>query len=286
MSAKAKSGLGKGIDALISTDFDRGILGESKERIQKLFISDISPMQGQPRKHFDDNNLNELSESIKRFGMLQPVIVTKEAEGYSLIAGERRWRAAKKAGLKQIPAIVREHKDQERLEIALIENVQRVDLSPLEQAHSIERLHSEFGISYEEISKRLGKAGSTVNNIVRLLQLPEFALEALHTNKITEGHARAILSLKGQEPKQQELLRQIISKGWSVRQAEQFATSYKQGARDKKEVSRKMSITNPGTEKLSKKLGSPVSIKRLAHGGRLEIHFKDDSELENILNKI
>jgi len=286
VSAKPKSGLGKGIDALISSDFDRGILGESKERIQKLFISEISPMEDQPRKHFDSSELDELSNSIERFGMLQPIIVTKTSSGYSIIAGERRWRAAQKAGLTQVPAIVREHEDQERLEIALIENVQRVDLSPLEQATSIDRLHREFGLSFDDIATRLGKANSTINNLVRLLQLPEEAKTALLDGKITEGHARAILSLKGDSDKQLQLLSQIVKNNWSVRQAEQFVTSYKQGAKSKKEVTSKMATTTPETEILSKKLGASVSVKRLARGGRLEIHFKDDKDLENIIKRL
>ena len=166
----------------------------SQDRIQKIQLEDLSPNPNQPRSIFSEKELIGLAESIKRHGILQPLIVSPVEGGKPvIIAGERRWRAAKLAGLKVVPAIVRTSKELERLEIALIENVQRVDLEPLEQAASIERLHQQFSMTYEEISKRLGKASPTIINIVRLLQLPESARQALHQRKITEGHARAIL---------------------------------------------------------------------------------------------
>lgn len=286
MSAKPKGGLGRGIDALISSDFNREVIEDSKDRIQKLFITQILPMQGQPRSHFDDNDLQELAESIKTYGILQPLIVSVDSsDSYILIAGERRWRAAQLAGLEKVPVIVRNQKDQERLEIALIENVQRVDLSPLEQAVSIERLRNEFGLSYTTIAQRLGKANSTVNNMVRLLQLPEVALSALQKKQITEGHARAILALKDIPSKQDILLQNIVTKGWSVRQAEQFVVTCKQGTTDTNKVEQKMAITNPKTDSLSKKLSVPVTIKRTARGGRLEIHFKNDEQLGTLLEQ-
>lgn len=286
MSAKPKGGLGRGMDSLIANDFNRDIIEDSKDRIQKLFITQISPMPGQPRVHFDDEELLELAESIKTYGILQPLIVSSAGDdNYVLIAGERRWRASQIAGLDKVPAIVRNQKHQERLEIALIENVQRVDLSPLEQAVSIERLRNEFGLSYTIIAKRLGKAGSTVNNMVRLLQLPEPALLALQKKQITEGHARAILALKDLPDKQVMLLQNVIAKGWSVRQAEQFVVTCKQGLTDSKKVEQKMAVTNPKTESLSKRLTVPVTIKRTARGGRLEIHFKNDEQLEALLEQ-
>ena len=284
--SKPISGLGKGIDALISSDFNKGILEDAGERVQKLFIKDIQPLKDQPRKHFDDTTLQELASSIKQFGIVQPIIVSPQGSGYEIIAGERRWRAAKIAGLKQVPAIVREPKKQERLEIALIENVQRVDLSPLEQAVTIEKLHQEFSLSYSDIAKRLGKAPTTVNNIVRLLQLPETSMVALQKNQITEGHARSILALKDMPDKQEELLSLIIKNGWSVRQAEQFVISNKQGAQTQKQVEQKMATTTPKSESLSKRLNTPITIKRTARGGRIEIHFKDDGQLQDLLDNL
>ena len=161
-------GLGKGFDALISDDFDKSLLLTGEDRIEKVPIAKLAPGKHQPRQHFDDAALSELADSIKRHGIVQPLVVTPESDGsYGLVAGERRWRAAKLAGLKDVPAIVRERQEIDQLEIALIENVQRVDLSPLEQAVSIERLHEQFNLGYDEIAKRLGKGASTVNNIVR-----------------------------------------------------------------------------------------------------------------------
>lgn len=287
MAANSTSrGLGKGFGALLPDDFDDSILLSSEERIQKLDLDQIKPSEDQPRKQFDETALQELAESIKRYGILQPLVVTKRGDYYAIIAGERRWRAARLAGLAQVPTIVRSTEDLERLEIALVENVQRVDLSPLEQALSIERLHQQFSMSYNDIAGRLGKAAPTVNNIVRLLQLPESAKQALRDNKISEGHARAILALKDQPEKQTELLESIQKYGWSVRQAEQFVTSAKQGAKTSKEIKKTMATKTEHTEKLSQKVKAPVSIRRTAKGGRLEIHFADDKQLEAIIKTL
>ena len=181
----------------------------------------------------------------------------------------------KLAGLKTVPALIRSSQELEQLEIALIENVQRVDLSPLEQAVSIERLHEQFSLSYEAIAKRLGKAHSTVNNTVRLLRLPEAARQALAAGKISEGHARAILALKGDDERQTYLLETIISQGWSVRQAERFVTSVKAGTKDVKKTHEHVATETPATKQLSKKLGYPVITRRTAKGGKLEISLQN-----------
>lgn len=284
----AKTGLGRGFDSLIPKTVDAGTLFDDKERIQKIDVTSIVPNPHQPRQQFDDDALAGLAESIKQYGILQPLVVTPQGAGsYALVAGERRWRAAQLAGLAQVPAIVRTTKELEQLEIAIIENVQRVDLSPLEQAASIERLHQQFSMSYESIAKRLGKASSTVNNIVRLLQLPDEASEALRNQKITEGHARTILSLKDMPDKQQELLKSIIANDWSVRQAEQFVTSVKDGFKETKATRERMQTETPETRQLSKRLGgAPVHIRRTAKGGKLEIAFKSDEELAVILGNL
>lgn len=286
MVSKPKSGLGKGLDVLIPTDFDTALLMEASDRVQNLFITAISPNPDQPRHHFDTDALNQLAESIKRYGVIQPIVVSPKGDNYLIVAGERRWRAAAIAGLEQIPAIVRDREELEQLEVALIENVQRVDLSPLEQALSIERLHQQFNITYSEIAKRLSKAETTVSNIVRLLQLPPTAREALQAGKISEGHARAILSLKDSPDAQDQLLVLIIKNGWSVRQAEQYATTIKGGTKSKQQLSEKLATETDSTKKLSKNLNTKVSIKRTAKGGRLEIYFKDDSHLEDLINKL
>lgn len=286
MATRAKSGLGKGLDSLIPTDFDTALLMEAGDRVQKLFITAIEPNPEQPRRHFDTEALEQLAESIKQYGVLQPIVVSPKGDTYIIVAGERRWRAATLAGLEQIPAIVRERAELEQLEVALIENVQRVDLSPIEQAVSIERLHQQFNITYSEIAKRLSKAETTVSNIVRLLQLPPAAREALQIGEISEGHARAILALKDSVSSQADLLQQIVLNGWSVRQAEQYVTALKAGAASKRQATEKLATETDATIKLGKKLKTKVSIKRTAKGGRLEIYFKNDDDLDNLLDKL
>jgi len=281
------SGLGRGLDSLIPNNFDSSLLVDKSERVQNLFIKDINPNPEQPRRHFDTQALEELSRSIQRFGILQPLIVTPGKDGnYLLVAGERRWRASQIAGLTKVPAIVREEKELEQLEISLIENVQRVDLSPLEQAISIERLHQQFNMSYNDIAVRLGKAATTINNIVRLLQLPEEARVALQDGKITEGHARAVLALKGQSTKQRALLDNIIKEGWSVRQAEQFVQTQKRGIVDTAVVKKQMAAETEETKSVAKRLKTRVTIKRTAKGGKIELHFKSDEELERLIDEL
>ena len=277
-------GLGRGFDVLIPKDFDEAILIDSNDRVQNLLITEILPNPDQPRRVFDKVSLEELGASIKRYGILQPLIVSPTENGYIIVAGERRWRAAQLAELQKVPAIVRKREELEQLEIALIENVQRVDLSPLEQAVSIERLHQQFNFSYQAIAERLGKAHSTVHNIVRLLQLPNDARKALQENKISEGHARSILALKDNSEKQDELLKLIIKNNWSVRQAEQFVTSVKKGAESIKAKKSTASET-PETKKLGKVLNTKVTVKRMAKGGRLEIHYRSEEELSSLMNK-
>jgi len=284
MSQTPKRGLGRGFEALISSDFDKSLLLTPEDRIEKIPVDQLQSSPYQPRKHFDETALGELSSSIKRYGIVQPLVVTPVKDGlYTLIAGERRWRAAQAAGLKTVPAIIRSSQELEQLELALIENVQRVDLSPLEQALSIERLHEQFSFSYDTIAERLGKASSTVHNTVRLLRLPEAAREALAAGKISEGHARAILALKGDDTRQTYLLKTIQEQGWSVRQAERFVTSVKAGVKEVQKAHARTQTETPVTRQLSKKLGTPVNIRRTARGGKLEISFKSDDELARLI---
>jgi len=281
-----KTGLGRGLDALIPEEFDSSIL-ENNERVQNLPIKKVIPNPEQPRKHFEEEALNELAKSIKNHGIVQPLIVTKYNDDYRIIAGERRWRSAKIAGLKEVPAVVRSLKLIEELEVAIIENVQRVDLSPLEQAQSIERLHDQFNLSYAEIAKKLGKAVPTIHNTVRLLQLPKSAMQALKNGQISEGHARAILALKEDSQKQADLLESVLKFGWSVRQAEQFVTASRQEEKKStKKVKEHMATTNTQTEALAKRLNTSINIRRTAKGGKLEVYFKDDDDLKRITTEL
>jgi ParB family transcriptional regulator, chromosome partitioning protein len=285
MSQTPKRGLGRGFEALISDDFDKSLLLTSEDRIEKIPLGQLQANPYQPRKHFDETALRQLAASIKRHGIVQPLVVTPLKNGtYGLIAGERRWRAAGLAGLEAVPAIIRQRQELEQLELALIENVQRVDLSPLEQAVSIERLHEQFSLSYDAIAERLGKASSTVHNTVRLLRLPEAARDALAAGKISEGHARAILALKGDAARQAYLLETIQKQGWSVRQAERFVLSVKAGVKEVQKAHARTETETPATKSLSKKLNTPVNIRRTAKGGKLEITFHSDDELKRIIN--
>ncbi len=286
MSAKKSLGLGKGFDALIPQDFDKSLLLDDQERVQKLLVKDVIPNPDQPRQTFEKEALEQLAASIKNHGILQPLVVTPHGKQYTIVAGERRWRAAQLAGLTKVPALVRTLKELERLEIALVENVQRVDLAPLEQAVSIERLHQQFNLKYETIAKRLGKAISTISNIARLLQLPEQARVALREKRISEGHGRAILALKDMPEKQTELLAAIEKNGWSVRQAERFVTSVKEGFKETKATRERMKAETPETKRISKRLGAPVRIHRMARGGKLEIGFGSDEELTRIFERL
>lgn len=284
MAIGKKTGLGKGFAALIPQDFDATILVDEGEKVHSLELSRVQPNPDQPRTTFDQEALNQLAQSITQHGVVQPIVVTPAGnDNYTIIAGERRWRASKQAGLAKIPALIRTIKELEQLEIALIENVQRVDLSPLEQARSIERLHQQFNTTYDSIAERLGKAPSTVNNIVRLLQLPKAGYEALEQGQISEGHARAILALKNDTAAQQRLLESIIEQGWSVRQAERFVSSLKAGVREKKAVKARVETETDETKRLSERFQAPVYIKRTAKGGRLEIAFESDEQLATLI---
>ena len=283
-----KSALGRGMETLLPKDFDKTILSSENERINKVEIELIQPDKNQPRKDFNEDSLKDLSESIRVHGILQPLIVTRPSdEGiYTIIAGERRWRASKLANLKSLPVIVRNEEDRNKLEIALIENIQRVDLSPLEQAKSVYELHKNFNVTYDEIGKRLGKSGKTIANNARLLQLPQAAMDALNRNDITEGHARSLLSLSGIPDRQKELLESIIKGGWSVRQAERWVVALKKIGLDSKTAHERVKTENLLTKKLGTIIKAPVSLKRTAKGGRLEISFKDEDDLKRIIDKL
>ena len=278
-----QTGLGRGFGSLIPQNFDAGLLVDESERVQQLAVTALTPNPEQPRTVFDESALKELADSIRQYGIIQPLVVTPTDDGYHIIAGERRWRAAKLAGLKTVPTVVRTTQQQEKLELAILENVQRVDLSPLEQAVSVERLHQQFNLTYGDIAKRLSKAETTVHNTVRLLQLPAEARKALEKGEISEGHARQVLALKESPEAQAELLRLIVANGWSVRQAERYVSSLKAGIKEAKKAEERVSGDTPETERLSQRFGAKVRIHRTAKGGRVEIAFTNDEQLAKLL---
>jgi len=285
MSAK-KSGLGRGFDGLIPKSLEIDSVASPGEQVKQISLSKIHANVDQPRKEFDQAALEELAASIKQHGVIQPLVVTPADNGeYRIVAGERRFRASAIAGNIKVPVIVRDHKELEELEIALVENVQRVDLSPLEQALSIVRLRDQFSMSVSDISKKLGKAETTISNIVRLLQLPEEAVEALQKGFISEGHARAILALKTDEGLQKELLSNIITHKLSVRAAEEFVKNKKIELRDsaKAVVSKKISKR---LVSITKKNGIKAKLQTRKKGGLLQVTYGSDQELEKILGQL
>lgn len=286
MSVTNQRGLGKGLDALFSgADLSR--IGIPREEISQLDINYIEPNTDQPRRYFDETSLKELAVSIKEFGVLQPIVVAKiEQNKYSIIAGERRWRASQIAGLKTIPCIVRSVSEQEKLELALIENVQREDLSPLEQAASVQRLHDQFSMSYEAISKKLGKAYSTIANLVRLLGLPVDIQKALNESKISEGHARTLLALQSDEPNQKTLFDLILSKHLSVRQAEQYVVASREKKPTKEKTLSRIESETKETKELSKHFGVKVEVAYMAKGGKITLRFTSEDEYKALINRL
>lgn len=294
MSAKKLSGLGRGFESLIPTDildesFDTTSANEQTSDLRNIARTSIIADPDQPRRHFDDEALEELAASIKEHGIIQPIVVTPVGDGqFQIVAGERRWRASAIAGLEKVPAIVRTLTEQHKLELALIENLQRRDLNALETATAYLKLHTQFNLTYEEIGHRVGgKAVSTISNVMRLLHLPTDAKQALVEGYISEGHARQILAL-GDADAQSQLLTFILKEGWSVRKAEQYVVGYKRG--EVGDVKQASGIKNTKqetdfTKQLSKRLSLPVVQKTMAKGGQIIISYTSDEELSDLERK-
>lgn len=287
-----KKGLGRGFDSLIPTQlveeaFDPTASQDAAARhLAEVPREAIEPDPGQPRRYFDETALAELAASIKTHGVMQPLVVTRQGSGhYRLIAGERRWRASAIAGLATLPVIIRTVTAQQRLELALIENLQREDLNPLEEATAYLKLHQQFNMKYDEIGGRVGKALSTVSNILRLLNLPAEAKAALLDGAISEGHARQILALD-QPAQQRQLLELIIQNGWSVRKAEQFVIGYRESGKNQADAVRKTKSETPQTKQLAQRLGAPVQVKAMAKGGQLIIRYSSDDELKRLYGQL
>jgi ParB family transcriptional regulator, chromosome partitioning protein len=278
-----KQALGKGLGALIPDlssldDKERKALG-----INEIELEKIVPNEFQPRKYFDDEKLKELAASIKEQGVIQPIIVHKMSGGFQLIAGERRWRAARLAGLKTIPALVKEATKRELLEMALIENIQREDLNPLEAAEAYKRLQDEFKLTQDDLAKRVGKERSTVTNFLRILSLPKEVKHEIATGSLSMGHAKALLSLERVRD-QLRAAALIVKKGLSVREAESIATRLKNPPKEKRV--RQSHELKAVAEKLTKSLGTKVSISTRSKGGRIVIEYYSADELDRILEKI
>lgn len=279
-----KQALGKGLGALIP---DLSALDEKERKslgIMEIELDKLVPNEYQPRKVFNDEKLKELAASIKVQGVIQPIIVHRIGTNFGLIAGERRWRAARLAGLKTIPALVREASKRELIEQALIENIQREDLNPLEAAEAFKQLQDEYKLTQEDLAKRVGKERSTVTNFLRMLGLPKEIKQHLASGVLNMGHAKALLSLERLRD-QMFAANQIVKKALSVREAEALATRLKKPVQEKK-APRSGTEFKALEERLRKSLGTKVSIAVKAKGGRIVIEYYSSDELERILEKI
>ena len=293
MAAKTK-GLGRGLDSLIpAMDTKSGkkkdveIAEKGPETLVK--ITKVEPNREHPRKNFDEDALLELAESIKQFGLLQPILVQDRKDYYEIIAGERRWRAAKLAGLKEVPVIIKNLTEQEIVEIALIENIQREDLNPIEEALAYKKLLEEFNLKQDEVAERVSKSRTAVTNSMRLLKLSEEVQRMIIDEMITTGHARALLGVT--DPEQQYLLAQrIFDEKLSVREIEKIVKNIGKPAKEKKDKSIDESlqiIYQDISEKLKVKLGTKVNVVPKENGsGKIEIEFYSHDELDRILTQI
>lgn len=282
------SGLGKGLDALLG---DVSVREASSEGKSVLPISQVEPGLNQPRKHFDDEALAELADSIAQHGIIQPLTVRRLQSGYyQIIAGERRWRAAKLAGLTEVPAVIIEANDRKVMELGLIENLQREDLNPMEEAAGYAYLMKEFSLTQEMVSEQVGKPRSTVANALRLLKLPPNVQPLLEDGSISAGHARAILSLSS-AAKQEELAELIVREDLSVRETERLAKSGLKTKDPKPEVPKKELDQNDPQlyvaaleEDLGKRFGRKVTIKAGKKRGKIELEYYNSEDLETLLS--
>ncbi len=300
--ATRKKGLGRGIDSLIPTNnaTDSQKKKESKTVVKEvvkevikevkvpadtmLKISDIEPNRNQPRKKFDKQALEELADSIKQFGLIQPIVVQKKDDYYEIIAGERRWRAAKLAKLKEVPVIIKEYSPQEVMEIALIENIQRKDLNPIEEALAYKSLIDEYNLKQEELAKRVSKSRTAITNSMRLLKLSQEVQQMLIDDEISMGHARALLALEHEEL-QLDAANTIVEKGLSVRDTEKLVKSILNPKQAKLPIpSSEDAVYHKLSDQLKEILGTKVTINHKKGGkGKIEIEYYSQDELERIL---
>ncbi len=257
---------------------------EKEGEVILLKISDVEPNRGQPRKYFDDAAIAELADSIRQFGIIQPLLVQKKDDYYEIIAGERRWRAAQKAGLKEVPVIIKQFTNQEAVEVALIENIQREDLNPIEEAKAYERLVREYGLSQESVAQRVSKSRSAVTNSMRLLRLDEAVQKMVETGRISEGHARAILGIPAPDV-QTQLAETVIKERLSVRQTEKLVRDILKPKKEKpRETENRTNVLLEGlAENLKTALSTKVSIRATGKSrGKIEIEYYSDEDLDRI----
>lgn len=294
MSAKAKKnrGLGRGLDALFAEQApimpDNRVETEEKsnsyvgDKVLYIDINDIKPNAEQPRKTFDKEKISELSQSIIEHGIIQPLVVRKSGKHYEIVAGERRWRAAREAELSVVPCIVRQFSDEENILVAIIENMQREDLNPIEEAMGLEQMISAYGMTQEEVSKSVSKSRPYITNTLRLLKLPEEIKALVSEGKISTGHARALITVKN-KTKQEELCKKIIKDGISVRDVERLASEEKKTR--KKPLKRVKSPDTLNVERELKEIyGTKVTINSRGNKGTVELEFYSKDELNRLID--
>ncbi len=274
--ANARKALGRGLSALIPENLEK----EEIDKIKEIEIDLICPNPNQPRKSFEKDKLDELAESIKKYGVIQPIIVKKEDEIYTIIAGERRWRASKIAGLSNIPCIIRDIENKNASEIALIENIQREDLNPIDEANAYEYIMDRYAITQEELSGVIGKSRVYVTNTLRLLNLDDYVKEKIISNEISQGHARAIISLD--KNLQKQITDKIIKEGLNVRDVEKLVRDSKK-VKIKKVVEKDKFVVNI-EELLTNKLSAKVKITNKRNKGKIEIEYKSNEDLNRLLS--
>ena len=290
--AVKRGGLGKGLDSLIpdkkvskETTVEKKKEETVKSGEQMLKLSMIEPNRDQPRRMFEEDSLLELADSIKQFGVLQPLLVQNKGDYYEIIAGERRWRAAKLAGIKEVPVIIREYTEQQAVEIALIENIQRENLNPIEEAMAFKRLLEEFSLKQDEVAERVSKSRTAVTNSMRLLKLDERVQQMIIDDMISTGHARTLLATEDKE-QQYILANKIFDEKLSVRETEKLIKDLKKPKKEKiKPVIENDFIYRDSEEKLKSKMGTKVSVNNKANGkGRIEIEYYSEKEFERIFD--
>lgn len=293
----AARGLGKGLDSLIpnalgetktkkeTTVKSKTETTEGKEPQTLVKITKVEPNREQPRKNFDEDALQELADSIKQFGLLQPILVQNRKDYYEIIAGERRWRAAKLAGLKEVPVIIRNYTEQEIVEISLIENIQREDLNPIEEAQAYKRLLTEFHLKQDEVAERVSKSRAAVTNSIRLLKLNEEVQRMVVDEMISTGHARALLAVENPE-EQYNLAQRIFDEKLSVRDVEKLVKNLHKPTKSKKVDDKTMQVIYQDIEeKLKQKLGRKVTVTSKGEGsGKIEIEFYNHEDLDRLLD--
>ena len=285
-----RKALGKGINALIPDfEMEEGHQEAVQSGMVELLIDEISPGDTQPRKDFNDEKLQELEHSIRENGVIQPIVVQKRGSEYEIICGERRWRASKKAGLKKIPAVIREASNTQSLQMALIENIHRQDLNPIEEAHAYHRLSQEFGLTQEAISKQVGKNRATIANYLRLLKLSKNFQDDLISGRLTMGHARAMLALNTEQD-MEEARREVLRKNMNVRQVESYVQKKlnPSPASEKSQKAQKDVFIKDLEKEFERRLGTKVSITPGKKGGKLVVLYYSNDDLDrirDILNK-